>query len=319
MLSLCHWREDILPQVLAVLQGFGLIAFVVAVGWLLAHTGLLREGEERVLATVTFWAGAPALLFLLVARSDVHVVFSGYLAATLAGALVSGAVVVAVFRLLLRRSATHALVSGMSASYVNAGNLGLPIAVYVLGDGSLAAPIVLLQLLLLQPAWLAALDAVGGDRTSLRRLATQPLRNPLTVASLLGLGAALTGLVLPTAVVDPLELLGGLAIPAMLLAFGASLRGAPLPGSGGGWPELAAVLGAKLVLMPVVTGLTALALGLDRSLVAAATVLAALPTAQNVFILAVTYGRGVRVAREAVFVTTVCALPAMLVTVGVLG
>jgi hypothetical protein len=34
--------------VVAVLQGFGLIAVVVAVGWLLAHTGLFGEAEQRM-------------------------------------------------------------------------------------------------------------------------------------------------------------------------------------------------------------------------------------------------------------------------------
>jgi predicted permease len=309
--------------VVAVLQGFGLIAVVVAVGWLLAHTGLFGEAEQRMLAKLTFWVGSPALLFLVISRADVGVVFSGFLVATMAGVVVASAAYMLLARLVWRRSTTDVLMGGMTVAYVNSNNLGVPIAAYVLGDASLAAPMLLFQLLLLQPAWLAALDLAGGaggagaDR---RRRLLRPLANPLTIGSLLGVLVALTGLRLPGAVIDPIELIAGLAIPGMLLAFGISLRLSPRPGSGGTGLELAAVVLAKLALMPLVTALTALyLLDLDRATVLAATVIAALPTAQNVFILAVTYGRAVRLARDGVFVTTLLAFPAMLLTVWLLG
>jgi predicted permease len=309
--------------VVAVLQGFGLIAVVVAVGWLLAHTGLFGEAEQRMLAKLTFWVGSPALLFLVISRADVGVVFSGFLVATIAGVVVASAAYMLLAWLVWRRSATDVLMGGMTVAYVNSNNLGVPIAAYVLGDASLAAPMLLFQLLLLQPAWLAALDLAGGaggagaDR---RRMLLRPLANPLTIGSLLGVLVALTGLRLPGAVIDPIELIAGLAIPGMLLAFGISLRLSPRPGSGGTGPELAAVVLAKLALMPLVTALTALyLLDLDRATVLAATVIAAQPTAQNVFILAVTYGRAVRLARDGVFVTTLLAFPAMLLTVWLLG
>lgn len=306
----------------AVLQGFGLIAVVVAVGWLLAHTGLFGEAEQRMLAKLTFWVGSPALLFLVISRADVGVVFSGFLVATIAGVVVASAAYMLLARLVWRRSTTDVLMGGMTVAYVNSNNLGVPIAAYVLGDASLAAPMLLFQLLLLQPAWLAALDLAGGGGAGAdrRRMLLRPLTNPLTIGSLLGVLVALTGLRLPGAVIDPIELIAGLAIPGMLLAFGISLRLSPRPGSGGTGPELAAVVLAKLALMPLVTALTALyLLDLDRATVLAATVIAALPTAQNVFILAVTYGRAVRLARDGVFVTTLLAFPAMLLTVWLLG
>ena len=62
---------------MAVLEGFSLIAAVVVVGWLLAHTGLFGRDEQRMLARLTFWVGSPALLFLIVSRADIRVIFSG--------------------------------------------------------------------------------------------------------------------------------------------------------------------------------------------------------------------------------------------------
>lgn len=50
------------------------------------------------------------------------------------------------------------VIGTLCSMYVNAGNLGLPIATYVLGDAALVAPVLLLQLLLLQPVAMAVLD-----------------------------------------------------------------------------------------------------------------------------------------------------------------
>lgn len=304
----------------AVLQGFGLIGVVVAVGWFVAHTGMFGEAEQRMLAKLTFRIGSPALLFLVVSRAETTVLFSGFLIATASGVVLASGTYILLARLIWKRETTHLFMGGMTVSYVNANNLGLPIAAYVLGDASLAAPILLFQLLVLQPFWLAALDISGGQRESPLRMLGRPFANPLTVASLLGLAVGLADIRLPGFVIDPLELIAGIAIPCMLLAFGISLRLSPRPGSGGTGPELAVVVLAKLVLMPLFTALVGhYLLGLDHTELTAATVIAALPTAQNVFILAVTYGRAVRIARDGVFLTTVLAMPAMLVTVWLLG
>jgi predicted permease len=218
------------------------------------------------------------------------------------------------------RDLPHILMGGMTVSYVNSNNLGLPIAAYVLGDATLAAPMLLFQLLLLQPFWLAALDLVEGRRHGAVLMLLRPLTNPLTVGSVLGLVVGVADVELPALVLDPIELVAGIAIPCMLLAFGISLRLSPRPGSDGTGPELAVVVLAKLVLMPLATALVGhYLLGLSHVEVTAATVIAALPTAQNVFILAVTYGRGVRLARDGIFLTTMLAMPAMLVTVWLLG
>jgi hypothetical protein len=306
--------------VVAVLQGFWLIAAVIAVGWFLAHTRLFGRNEQQVLAKLTFWVGSPALLFLVVADSDVGVLFSGFLVATVAGVVVTAAAYLLLARFALRRSPTHALMGGMSVTYVNSNNLGVPIAIYVLGDASWAAPILLMQLLFLQPMWLAALDASGRGRLSARRLLLSPITNPLTIGSLLGLVVATTGIQLPAVVRDPVALIGGLAIPGMLLAFGISMRLSPLPRGRANLAELGGMVLLKLALMPGVTWLVAgPILGLSDAEVLAAVVMASLPTAQNVFILAAAYRRGEDLARDSVFATTLLAMPAMLLLVGLMG
>lgn len=305
---------------MAVLHGFVLLAVIIGIGWAGARVGWFGQAEQRMLALLTFRVGSPALLFTVIADSDRSVILSDFLGATVIGVVVAAAFYMLAARVLWRRRATHLIVGGMAVSYVNTVNLGVPIAAYVLGDATLSGPMVLFQLFVLQPLWLASLDVAGGAGTGWGRMVLRPLTNPLTLGSLAGLVVLLTGVQLPAMVRDPVDVVAGLAIPTMLIAFGISLRFAPRPGQGGTGGELVLVVLAKLVVMPLATALVGhYLLGLDHQALVAATVIAALPTAQNVFLLAVVYRRGEGLARDAVTLTTLLALPAILVTVGLLG
>jgi len=222
-------------------------------------------------------------------------------------------------RLVWRRDLAETVVGTLCSSYVNAGNLGLPVAAYVLGDASLVAPTLLMQMLVLQPLALAVLDhATSDSRFSLGRALTGPLRNPLTVGSILGLALAVTGLTLPTAVHDPLELVGGMAVPSMLIAYGISLRLGPRPGHGTSVVEVGAITVLKLVVQPVTAYVVArYLLGLSETGLLAVTVLAALPTAQNIFVHATRYGRAEVLARDSIFVTTVLSVPTVVLVAAI--
>jgi predicted permease len=210
---------------------------------------------------------------------------------------------------------------------VNAGNLGLPIAAYALGDASLIAPMLLAQLLVLQPLGLAVLDSTArpadpsestGQRV--RRWVTRPLRNPLMIGSLAGLLISVFAIRLPPVVRDPLTLLGGMAVPAMLIAYGVSLRLGPRPGAGEPPVQIGVIITLKLVVQPSIAYLVGhYVMGLHGLDLLAVTVVAALPTAQNVFTHAVRYDRGVILARDSIFVSTVLSVPVLLVIAGLLA
>jgi hypothetical protein len=71
--------------------------------------------------------------------------------------------------------------------------------------------------------------------------------------------------------------------------------------------------GLKLVVQPLVAYLIgAYVVGLSGHALLAVTVIAALPTAQNVFTFAMRYGHGVVLTRDAIFFSTVLSLPVIL-------
>ncbi|GAB3713787.1 AEC family transporter [Mariniluteicoccus flavus] len=297
--------------------GFATIGVVIGVGYLLARLGIVDERGQQVLARVSFNAAMPALFITMLSRTDVRVIFSAHLTVSLLSVFVVSVTAVLLARLAWRRTVPDTVVAAFGASYVNAANLGLPMAAYVLGDATRVVPMLLTQLMLLQPFGLAVLDVATarerGTHLTPWRLVLRPLRNPLTIGTLIGVGLALTGTHLPAALDAPLTLLGGFAVPANLLAFGISLRFGPRPGRGEPVAQLATLVGLKLVAQPLLAyALAAHAWHLAPAEVMAITVIAALPTAQNVFVNATQYRAGVVLARDVVFLTTIASIPVLL-------
>lgn len=296
-----------------VVEGFATIGVVIGLGVLLAQLGVLDLAAQRMLSRLSFFVASPALMVTVLGRADVTSVLSRSLVATASAVLVCAVLYLLAARLVWRKPVADTVIGTLSAVYVNAGNLGLPIAAYVLGDAALVAPTLLMQLLVLQPLALAVLDhAVSGRGFSVARALTRPLTNPLTVGSLVGLALAITGVELPRAIEDPLVLVGGMAVPSMLLAYGISLRLGPRPGHGTSAVEIGYITALKLVVQPLTAYVAGrFVLDLDAKALFAVTVLAALPTAQNIFVHATRYRRAEVLARDSIFVTTLLSVPAI--------
>lgn len=305
---------------LGVLQGFTVLAVVIGLGVLLAHLKVLGEDSQRVLAQLAFFVASPALLITVMADADISELFSTNLAVTGLAVGVTITLYLVIARWRYKQPAPETTLAALSSVYVNAANLGLPIAAYVLGDVSLVAPVLLFQLLVLQPVGLAVLDrstAVAG--TSRRALTVRTVTNPLLLGAIAGLVLSLTGWELPMVVQEPVELIGAMAVPAMLLAYGVSLRLGPKPGRGVSMSQVGVVTLLKLIVQPVAAFLIGRFLfGLDGHALFAVVVLAALPTAQNVFVHAVRYNRAVVITRDSIFLTTVLCPLVLLVIAGVL-
>lgn len=295
---------------ISVLSGLGTIAAVVLVGVALAHLRVLDATGQQVLARITFTVATPALILTLMSRTDISRIVSPSLAVAACASLAVALLWVVPARLRWRRSGAETVVGAWSAGYVNANNLGIPVAALVLGDASAALPVLLLQMLVLQPLGLVVLDVcearARGDRASVGSVLSRPFRNPLTVATLAGVALSLLEWSIPAPVAAPLDMLGAMSVPAMLLAFGVSLRLGPLPGRGEPPVQVATLVVLKLVVMPAVAWvLAALVWRLDPATVAAVVLMAGLPSAQNVFVIATRYRVAVLLARDVVFVSTV--------------
>lgn len=307
----------------AALSGYLTIATVIGVGWLVAHLHVFGESHRRMLSRLAFTVASPALLFSLVARADLGHLFSGTLVVSALAILLGAVTYLVVARLVLGPGDLPGRVVGTLCSiYTNAGNLGLPIAAYVLGDMTWMAPIMLIQVGVMQPAAMALLDLAAarreGRRLTWSRYVSLPFRNPITVGTLAGLAVNALHLQLPQLLWPPIEMVGAVAVPSMLIAFGISLRLDPLPGRGPHARELALVTPIKVLLHPAIAyALGAWVFHLALHDLLAVTVIAALPTAQNIYLIASRYHVRTLLARDAIFVSTIASIP-VVVTASVL-
>lgn len=289
---------------------------IILVGWFVGKRRILGDNARPVLSALTFFVASPALLFETLSKAHLRDIFAAPLLVAAVGAVGTAILFFTVVKWWLKRPLPEALMSSMSASLANSANLGIPIAVFVLGDASYVAPLLIFQLAFFTPLYLMALDAsTTSHRTTPLRFVLMILKNPVIVGSALGLVVAGTGFQVPELILQPIHLIGGAAIPAMLIAFGMSLNGSrPLQKDAG--RRLDTVLASlfKLVVHPAIAFLFArFALGLDGHALFAVVVTSALPTAQNVFVAASRYKTGLTVAKDTVLITTVVAVPAMIV------
>lgn len=300
---------------LGVLAGFFVVWFIILVGMFVGRRKVLGENARSVLSALTFFVASPALLFETLSKARLHDVFAAPLLVTAVGAAVTAALFFVIVRFLLKRTVPESLMSSMSASLANSANLGIPIAVYVLGDASYVAPLLIFQLAFFTPLFLMALDATtSSHRTTPAGFVLMILKNPMIVGSALGLVVAGTGWKVPELVMQPIHLIGGAAIPAMLIAFGMSLNGSrPLQAAAGRRIDTLLSSAFKLVVHPGIAYVFArFALGMDGHALFAVVVTSALPTAQNVFVAATRYRTAITVAKDTVLITTVVAVPAMI-------
>ncbi|MFD7403927.1 AEC family transporter [Streptomyces sp. NPDC059866] len=303
-----------------VLSGFAVIAVVIGVGYAIGRGGHLGDQGREVLTKLAFHVASPALLFTTLARTDLSMIFSSRLLVTALSTAAVAAVFVAV-GVVRRWGVGRTTIGALCSSYVNSGNLGIPIAVYVLGDASLVAPVLLFQLVGVTPVALTILDLTGGGGQGplWKRLLT-PLRNPIAVGSLTGVAVSAAGAELPGPIMDPLTLIGNMSVPAVLLAFGISLRGSTLPLRGAERGAVLLAVGLKSVVQPLAAwALAAGVFGLRDAALLDVVVTSALPAAQNLFTYASRYRVGETLAREAILLSTLLSVPVLVVVAALLG
>ncbi|GAA4717850.1 AEC family transporter [Isoptericola chiayiensis] len=302
-----------------VVTGFAIIGVVIVAGYVAARLRIGGPDAREALNRVGFFVASPALLFTVVADADLGRLLGAPLLVQLVAAVTTAAVFVVVNLLWWRLQVPEATIGALGAGYVNAGNIGLPVAVYVIGDATAVVPVIGLQLLVVSPLVLLLLDSATSRKVSFGFVVSQPVRNPIILGALAGAAVSLTGVTVPDVVLAPLEILGGAAVPMILLAFGMSLHGSrPLRGEEGRAPVVVATVLKALVMPAVALVVARFGFGLDDAAVATAVTLAALPTAQNIYNYAARFRRGEVLARDTVLMTTLASPVVMIVAAALL-
>lgn len=302
------------------LTGFAIVLLPIVLGWIAARFGILGGNPRDVLARLVFFFLSPFLLFSVLSHADVATLFSTLLPISLVAAVSMFLIFAVVARLVWKRPLGEVVIGALSSGYVNAANIGIPISAAMFGDAALAAPVMLVQLLIFMPLSFMLLEAQGPQRMSVPRIIWFTLRNPMLIGATLGVVVSTLGVTIPDIVMLPIDSVAAACVPVMLFSYGLSLPGQRVLTTTGRRRDVILASALKSVGMPLLTWVLAtLVFRLSPEQTLIVTILAVLPTAQNVFNYAQRYRVGEVVARDTVFITTLLAAPVLLVLAALLA
>ncbi len=287
---------------------FGLIFLGFAFG---RFKRLPESGLEWMTVFILYLA-LPALFYRIIAQTpfeqlnNVPFIVATTLATFLVLAL-SFAVAFAV-----RRNVADAAIGALAGAYGNTGYMGPGLALATVGAQA-AAPVALIfcfetiLFFTLTPLLIGLARPSGAGAARLAgEVARRILLNPLMIATALGVLSAALDLRPPVALDRLMAFLQNAAAPCALFALGLTVALRPFERVPWEVPVLVAI---KLVLHPVVMLAMLLAFGpFDPSWIAAAVLMAALPPALNVFVLARQYDAWIAPASGSVLLGTLVSV-----------
>jgi|UPI00037DD4A9 predicted permease len=305
-------------------MGFGVVLILIIVG-LIARLALPRQVSRTMqdgLSPTIYYVTNPVLMVVLLAETDLRQVIGIYVPIALVSALVAAAVYFLLSRFVLRRRLIDALPASMASAYANAGNIGLPIALFSVSSAVPAISVLVTQLLVIAPLFLTLFALAtshaqrrdGEERASTPKLILKSVANPVTIAAVIGAAISLTGFEVPAVLWEPLDMLGHASVPLLLMVFGMSLVGQTPFRTREILPDVLIGLVVKLALLPVIAWLLgAYVFGLGGTELFGVVIMAALPTAQNVFLFSTQFGLPTLAVRDITFASALLALPSILV------
>lgn len=301
---------------LAILAAVAPVFVVVALGWLCARRGMIDAAGFRGLNSYVFVVAIPALLF----SSGT----AGHVGGGPAGVAFFAAAFMVYFAVLLGGRALGWSLSrsgpmALDATFGNTVMMGIPLIFAGFGQAGLSILLVIIalhSLLLLTTATVVAELAQNARAKPLALLAASiggVLRNPIVVSVVAAQIWTLLALPVPDVLRRCLDLVGAAGPPTALFCLGASLLGFNLAS---GWKQMTATVALKLLVLPLLVFAICRMMGLSGLETAVATMIAALPTGANSFMLAARYGAGAAESGAAVLVSSVVSVVTLAVVLG---
>ena len=284
---------------------------LIFLGFVAARRGWVPTAAVPAFNGFLLYFAVPAMLFRFTANTPFREITNApYFAAwSLAGVLVVVSVTWMAERF-FGASRQDAAFLGLTGAISNAGYLGVPLLVALLGERASAAVILaaVADLVVVGSVGLALAQAGAaasrGWRGHLEDGVARTLANPFIISMLAG--AAFSGLEwkLVTPAAEIVKLLADAAGPCALFAIGVSLV---RPDAKLRSPVLALPIAAKLLAHPAIVWATMQLFGIDAFTTTVAVLAAALPSAGWVFIFAVRHGADAGRVSAAILLSTTLA------------
>ncbi|MGE5241453.1 MAG: AEC family transporter [Bacteroidota bacterium] len=297
-------------------QVFGVVLPLFALilcGYLARKKNLLNETSTAGLVNVVYYFLLPAFLFMKTLGSTLQHGVDWRLCGSYYGAaaLIFG-IAVLTGRWLYRHQGTALLIRGLAATFSNTGYMGVPLLILAFGDAAIApaVTIVVFDSILVLTGGSILMEIARGQGVHWTHALGSALRgiptNPLIMSVPVALAFLLLGIALPPPVKVFADLLSSAAIAAALIALGATLA---VPAAGVRRSDVWEVIVLKLLAHPVaVYVLARYVFGLGELDLKVAVIMASLPVAVNIYILASRYGAYARESSRIMFLSTAASV-----------
>lgn len=290
------------------------VFILIGLGYLAGRLQWIRDAAVKDLSNLVFLLLIPALLFRTM--SSVHF---EELDLRPIGAYFLAALSLLAVSIVWRGFNRGSVVLALAGTFSNMVMLGITLVELAYGKGAQVTVLTLVSvhaLILLTIGSIVlelavAREARAGGQRAPHVLATAwsafkgALIHPIPLPILCGLLFAQTGLALPTVVDRPLQLLGSAFGPIALVLVGVTLARTPMAGH---LRQALWVSVSKNLVLPLMVGLCAWAMGITGMPLTVMVVAAALPVGANVFLFAQRYEVAQEVTTAAMGLSTVLAL-----------
>ena len=281
--------NTILPVFLVAGAGFALSKAVLnriartEGGAVEAGAAAVSSGIRQFLHVLAFHVSGPAFVFTALRTSDVSLDALG--APAIMGVLMYAVLVIAAVAVaaIARWDADGRKAAVLSLASKNCGNYGLPIMLFAFGEeGLVIGTIFMISHVLVHMTVGLSIASWSEEHSVMKRLVSA-LRFPYVYAIGLALLLRALAVPIPAAIERPIELIGQMWMPLMLILLGVELAHVKLAHV---WRPSMILAGVKLLLPPVLAfGLAAL-LGLEGVMRAVLILQASTPTAVNGLLVA---------------------------------
>lgn len=276
---------------------------IIAVGYTVKHLGWIGPEEVRRFNKVTFYTFMPVMLFYNIYTSDFSQAVRLPYALFVVGAALGMVAVSFAVTLLAEKMPERRGVMIQAAFRSNFVLLGMPIAMELLPGGNLGVTALMIAIVvpLYNIAAVLVLEYFRGGKPKIGKVLLSVAKNPLLIASVLGLLAKAVHLMLPGVLTSFASKMNGAATPVILLLLGASFESRDLSSYK---KELLICVGLRLVIFPGAILSLAMALGIRDMEFVTLLALCAAPTAVNSFNMAQQLGGDSQLAGSAVVTST---------------
>ena len=299
-------------MVAAVIHAAFPVFALILTGWLSARFKLLNAASMEGLNKFVIYLALPAQLFDAMSHVKLtELAQPGFYWAFSIGMLLTAGL----HALLTRKSIlpkTDTIIQSMTASYSNAGFMGIPLCFIVFGKAGLSPAIITT---LFTVSFLFALTILwielsrlehGRLGTVMRKVCLALVKNPLLIAPLLGIGWSACALNMPSAIDRYINLLGEAATPCALVAIGLFLAANPMRGVD---RDVLRIVTLKIAVQPFITAILVFyVFEMPRMWAQIAILSAALPVGTGPFMLAQIYQRDASASARAILISTLCSV-----------